>query len=118
MLKIIIVLLTPLLISSKCTRTDVRVTCAQIASARVDNLPLCDLSFEKNRCRCRCFNLTDYQIVDEKKCKWPDGSNFQAKDYDIYTCEGIGGFFVEEWASEVKPKLKKLRNLYGNLCGR
>lgn len=116
-MKIITMLLMPLLISAKCTRIDVGLTCAQIKSSKLKPMPLCDISFAKDRCRCRCFSFTDYREVDDENCKWPDDSIFFSGDYEIETCEGIAGFFVEEWAREVRPKIRRLDNLYGNLCG-
>lgn len=135
MCKIIMMLLIPLLISSKCSRVDVKLTCAQIRSAKIDSLPICDLSFEKNRCRCRCFNLTDYKTVKNSACNRkfknedyipdyfeydPDKKlyKFISGDYDVYSCEGISGFQITDWPTEVRPKVRKLKNLYGNLCGR
>lgn len=114
MIKIMMMLLMPLLISSKCTRTDVKLTCAQVRSAKIKSLPYCDISFKKNRCRCRCFNLTSYKVVDDIQC----GEDFKTGNYELETCEGVGGFLVEEWAKDVRPNIKKLQNLYGNLCRR
>lgn len=110
----IMMLLIPLLISAKCARTDVKLTCKQIRAAKIKSLPLCDVSFQYNRCRCRCFNLTEYKRVEDAQC----GEDFESGDYDLEQCEGLAGFIAEEWPREVEPKIKKLQNLYGNLCRR
>ncbi len=109
---IMIVLLMPLLISSRCSRVDVRLTCNQIRSAKIDSLPLCDISFQNNRCRCRCFNLTDYEVVNDNQC----GQHFESGNYPLETCEGIAGFPIEQWPKEIRPNVLKLQNLFSNLC--
>lgn len=114
MLKNIILLLIPLLISSKCARVDVALTCKQIRSAKINSLPTCDTSFKFNRCRVRCFNLTDYRTVPDWEC----GQDFKSGDYPLEYCEGCAGFYVDDWPIEVRPKIKKLKNLYRNLCRR
>lgn len=113
-MRIMIMLLMVLLSSCKVNQ---KIVCSQIRSAKIKAMPICDISFEKNRCRCRCFNLTEYKIEKDDMCNWSDGSDFKSGNYNIQTCEGIAGFFVEKWSSEVGPKFKKLNNLYGNLCG-
>lgn len=115
-MKIMIMLLMPLLISAKCSRVDIKLTCAQIRSSKLKAMPLCDISFQENRCRCRCFSFSTYETVEDDNCLWPDESQFFSGNYELETCEGISGFFVTEWAREVGPKVKKLNNLYGNIC--
>jgi hypothetical protein len=109
MFKIIMMLLT-LLLTSCVNRA---LVCNQIKKSEIKPLVTCDLSFKFNRCRCRCFSLTKYAIIDDKYC----GQSFISDDYPVDKCEGLQGFFVEDWATNVRPKQKKLYNLYENLCG-
>ena len=115
--KTIILLLIPFFISAKCDRVSTKLTCAQIRASHIDNLPLCDISFVKNRCRCRCFNLTNHTVVEDNNCTWTDGEEFRSGDYELEVCEGISGFFIDDWAKEVMPKTKKLKRIFNNLCG-
>lgn len=108
---IIMMLLMTFLVGCK-----TKIICRQIKSAIIRPLPLCDISFQFNRCRCSCFDINKFQSVNDNACTWPDGNEFKSGDYPIKTCEGVSGFFNEDWAIEVRPKIKKLARLKEDYC--
>jgi len=55
---------------------------------------LCDISFKKDRCRCRMYDLEKLKSITEPQ------------NYDLEYCEGITGFFIEDVAEEILPKVK------------
>ena len=101
-------LLTTFLVGSCRTK----IICTEVRTATIEALPLCDISFKFNRCRCRCFNLNNFSNVDDVAC----GEGFKSGNYDLEYCEGISGFYIEDWALEVKPKVKKLDRIKRDNC--
>jgi len=93
-----------------------KLICAQVNSATIKPIVLCDLSMQFNRCRCRCFNLNAWDEVEDKACKWAHDEPFKKGDYPIDYCEGIAGFYLEDIAREVKPKVKKLSKIKSDYC--
>lgn len=89
-----------------------KLICNEIKAATIKNLPLCDISFQFNRCRCRCFNINTYTTVEPEAC----GDDFEAGDYPITYCESLSGFFVEDWAVEIRPKIRRLDRIKGDYC--
>lgn len=104
-----IIALSIVLLSTSC-RT--KLVCSEVRRATIDYLPLCDISFKFNRCRCRCFNLNNYSTVKPALC----GEDFIEGNYELEYCEGIAGFYVEDWATEVKPNVKRLIRIRGDYC--
>lgn len=92
-----------------------KVICTQLDASRIKALPLCDISFQFNRCKCRCFDFNNWSEIDDRACKWRYG-DFSSGEYPLEACEGIAGFFVDDIAVEVKPKVKKLAKLKADLC--
>ena len=106
-----VVLLTTFLLSSCRTK----LICSEVRSATIKPLPLCDISFQFNECYCRCFDLNNFKEVNENKCTWKYG-DFKEGSYPLETCEGLSGFYVNDWAVEVKPKIKKLSRIKYDNC--
>lgn len=76
----------------------------------------CDISFQFNRCRCRCLYLkNDLQTVDPKKCGLDWAEN--VKDFPIEHCEGIAGFFVEDIAKHIRPEALETKQCFEDSCG-
>lgn len=109
MIKILMITLPMIFLSISCKT---KIICNQVNSARIENMRLCDLSLQFNRCRCRCFNINEFKTVEDAAC----GEDFQGGNHPIDYCEGISGFFVEDWAKEMKPKVKKLSNIRKDWC--
>lgn len=107
---LIMALLTIFLVSCKGVNT--RIVCKQIESAKIDALIVSQVSFKFNRCYKRCFSISDYQTVPDSQC----GENFKSGNYPLETCDEVMGFHTNAWATELRPKLKKLNNLKSNLC--
>ena len=60
----------------------------------IKDVVMCDVSFTKDRCRCRVVNLNTLEAISE------------AVNYDITHCEEIAGFYLNDIAQEIKPKVK------------
>lgn len=76
----------------------------------------CDVSFQFNRCRCRCLSLkNDLQTVDPKLCglDWKT----DVKDFPIEHCEGVAGFFLEDIAKHIRPEALETKQCFEDSCG-
>tara|TARA_R110002020_G_scaffold50233_5_gene142143 strand:- start:766 stop:1071 length:306 start_codon:yes stop_codon:yes gene_type:complete len=96
-----------------CTSVNTNLVCSQLRKSDIKAMPWYDVSFKKNRCRVRCFDIDSYKRVSDGMC----GDDFRSGNYPLEKCEGVGGYKDKSWAREAKPKIKKRRNLFGNLCG-
>jgi hypothetical protein len=77
----------------------------------------CDVSFQFDRCRCRCLSLkNDLQTVDPKLCglDWKT----DVKDFPIQSCEGIAGFYVEDIAKHIRPEALETKQCYEDKCSK
>lgn len=101
-----------LVLMTACNSLERKLICKDVQRQEINSMPFYDVSFQFNRCRVRCFNLTDYTIVDDSEC----GPSFVSGNYPLSACEGVQGFITEEWAAEVRPKLKNLRSVYLDEC--
>ena len=110
MSKLIIVPLIIFLVSCK-----TKIICSQVNSANIKPIPICDLSLQFNRCRCKCFDPNKWLPTDDIYCSH-NGESFKSGSYPIDYCEGIAGFFLEDIATEVKPKIKKLAKIKSDNC--
>jgi hypothetical protein len=104
MFKITMMLLMTFFLSG-CRSVERRITCAQIKNHQVPQNMFCDVSFKFNRCRCRQFDMNEWEAVGDPI------------DYPIEECEGIAGYFLEDIARDVRPNVKALANLRRNMCG-
>lgn len=118
MLRLIMMLLMTLCLSAKCTSVNTRIVCAQIASHQIVPVMSCDISFKYDRCRCRCFDFNSWEALELNKCPEFPGKivSKAAIDYPIETCEGVVGFFLEDAALKIRPEIKALHAIKGNLC--
>lgn len=55
---------------------------------------MCDISFQFDRCRCRDYDVDRLRAVSE------------AVNYPIEECEGVTGFFIDDVAKDILPKVK------------
>lgn len=92
-----------------------KIICGEIKASKIKPLVLCDLSVSLNRCRCRCFDFNKWDTIADNKCTWKNGV-FKSGDYPLYTCDKISGFFLDDMATEVKPKVRKLAKIKADLC--
>jgi hypothetical protein len=74
----------------------------------------CDVSFQFDRCRCRCFDISKVKAVDSKLCgvDW----NSDVKDFPLQSCEGIAGFYLEDIAIHIKPEALELKQCVEDTC--
>jgi len=132
--KLTVLALTTFLLGS-CNTT---IVCREIRSAVPKAMPLCDVSFKFNECFCRCFNLSKFDTVTDKTCniypkyvptktpnnfysiaKKPSGFvylKFTGGAYPLNTCDKLSGFFVNQWAKEIAPKIKRLDRVKRDNC--
>ena len=116
MLKITMMLLTILCLSA-CRTIETNLVCSQIAKHQIDPIKSCDISFKFNRCRCRCFDFNTWNQLNLNKCKeFAPEEGVRAINYELEACEGITGFTLDDAANELRPNIKALSNIRGNLC--
>lgn len=108
-MKTIIILLLMICCLSGCKT---RLICKQVYSAQIDYLPICNISFQFNRCQCRCFDINRFKTVKDKNC----GKDFKSEDHDITYCDGLLGFHTHDWAIKIKPNIKKLHRIKKDYC--
>lgn len=140
MLKTITMLLMMFSLNA-CRSFETKVVCEQIEQYKIEPIKACDISFQFNRCRCRCFDFNKWQALDAKMC--PDFNNkvikqivrftddagvitaknistkeerFQAVDFPIEHCEGLSGYNIKDAATKVRPNVKALNEVKEQLC--
>ena len=69
----------------------------------------CDINLSYGICNCKCLSLTTLQQVASSKCKWPNGAPFSKGRYPLERCDYLKGFFVKDYAENIKPYFKKVR---------
>lgn len=76
---------------------------------------MCDISFQFNRCRCRCYDLEKLKETEPEKC----GIDSENKKWneEIEFCEGISGFYLEDIATHIIPKIKEKKQYIKDECG-
>lgn len=104
MFKNTMMLLTIFLVSCQSTY-QTKLTCAQIKRHQIPSVEFCDISFEFNRCRCRQFDMNNWEAVGT------------AQDFPIEYCEGVAGPKLPDIAVDVRPRVKALAQIRRNLCG-
>ena len=122
-LSIIVMSMIFLVSCSSCKRAQQRLVCAQVKQAIVKPLPFYDVSFKFNRCRARCFDISNWQDAPANSCPELAGMNItkdakgrEVVDFPIEHCEGVAGPVAEDWAREVKPKMRHLIRMRGTYC--
>ena len=127
-MKMIIILV--LVIFSTSCKTDK--ICKQIKRNKINDLAICGISFQFDRCLCHCFNLTNFERSKLSSCDefkedqeldsiyatlYADKKGRKFYKFPINKCEGISGFLNGKWALEVRPKIKSLKILREDICG-
>lgn len=88
-----------------------------------------EVSFQFNRCRARCLDPNTWGALPLKQCpeifpeciktvnqETPVYCEDLAKNFELTKCEGIAGFFVEDIATEIRPKMGALNGLKKDYC--
>lgn len=115
--KLIMMLLMILCLSAKCTTVNTRIVCSQINRHQIVPVKSCDISFQFDRCRCRCFDFNSWERLDLSECKeFAPLTGNRSVDFPILECEGLSGFYLEDAAIKIRPQVKALHALKGNLC--
>lgn len=79
-------------------------------------LASCDISLQFNRCRCRCLNPNTWESLNLKDCKEYEELAGLAVNLPIIECDGLVGFFVDDIATEIKPKVNALNGIKRDYC--
>lgn len=118
----IIALLTIFLTSCK----NQKFICSEIKGNRIDPVVMYDVSFVFNRCRARCFDPNEWKTIDSNLCpsmpqgeiveEFLDGEFLNSINLPIEECEGMAGFKIEPIAREIRPKIKRLNEIYVDNC--
>jgi len=74
----------------------------------------CDVSFQFDRCRCRCLDLQNLETIHQKNCDldWPE----PVRDFPLLQCEGIAGFYLDDITKKIKPQAKETKDCYEDKC--
>jgi len=145
-MRLAITLLSTIFFLNSCRSFERQVICKEIDLYQIKPVPMCDISFQFNRCRCRCFDYNKWETLpDLKHCKnfeelvvkksgflnnlivkttrvvkIDENGNvkesYQAKDFPIEYCEGIAGPFLSDIATNVRPNIKALHEVKNKLC--
>lgn len=93
-----------------------KIICKEIKRAEIKPLVWCDISFSPEaRCRCRCFDMNRNKTVADNKCDTED-LEFTSGNYPIQECNDIAGPTKQDWATQVRPNLKRLNSIKDNNC--
>jgi hypothetical protein len=105
--------------ASNCTTYTSGVICGQIRDNSIKPLPSGDISLQFARCRARCLDPNTWQALELKRCiaHFPDAKPGEmARNFPLAKCEGLAGFFVEDIATEIRPKMKALNAIKNDYC--
>ena len=104
---ITIVLLTIFLTSCK-----TKIVCKQIKKNQIDYVVIHNVKIKYKHCKVQCFDLNNWKTVDDVQC----GENFEGGNYPLDYCEGVMGFYVDDMAKEIRPKVKDLARIRQDYC--
>jgi hypothetical protein len=101
-----------------CNTINQALVCKQIKKHAIPLSPKCSPSWKFDRCRCRCFDYNKWETVDLNKCERFSGFSSGETEYDFELdyCEGVDGSFLADEAVNIRPNVKALHALKGNLC--
>ena len=122
--------------ASSCGSVQRKIVCAQVNDNQMKPLASGEISFQFNRCRARCLDPNTWQALPIKECKkdWPECEECEvdiakkpdrkcesycselARNYPLVKCEGLAGFFVEDIATEIRPKVTALNRIKKDYC--
>lgn len=71
---------------------------------------MCDISFQFERCRCRCYDLMNIKTTSPKRCGVE--SHEENWNLPILACDEISGFYIENLAKKIIPKARKIKRYY------
>jgi len=115
-----------MIFSASCNSVQRKLICRQVESATFTVKPMYDVSFRFNRCRARCFDMTNWNAVAIDYCPTLledaetygvgfDGDS-ESINLPVDRCEGVAGFSLEDIAKDIKPKILKLAAIKEDQC--
>ena len=136
-MRMLMILLPMMFLSlNGCRSVTQKIICAQISDNEMKPLASGEISFQFSRCRARCLNPNTWAALKLKECTeaFPECKECNldvaeypnrkcepfcedlSKNYPLQRCEGIAGFFVEDIALEIRPKLSALNAIKKDYC--
>lgn len=114
------------------------ILCASCKGPLIKNQVNADINFKFNRCRVRCYSFTNVGTVQDYNCNlwpkeipenYPDFYNFEvykdpesgksydylkfySGDYPLISCDKLTGFYIENYAKEIRPEAIRLKEYY------
>ena len=68
-MKMLITTLLMIFSLNACRSFEQQVICKEIDSYQIKPTPMCDISFQFSRCRCRCFDFNKWETIEDiSKC--------------------------------------------------
>lgn len=71
-----------------------------VSCRSIDPRPL--VQYEVHRCRIYCYDYNNLKSIPDENC----GDNFESGNYPPEACAGVIGPYVDDWADEIRPKVK------------
>lgn len=90
-----------------------KIVCKQIKKNQINPVVIHTLKLQFNSCKAQCFDLNNWKTVEDFHC----GEDFSSGNYPIEECNEIQGFYVEDMANELRPKIKDLARIRQDYCG-
>ena len=90
---------------------------------------MCDMSFQFDRCRCRCWDIKKTKTVDPERCskeiinhmgqnehdEWI-GSEKWSYNYPLVKCDMFSGYHLDTWATYIIPKIHEAKQYKKDRC--
>lgn len=89
-----------------------KIVCKQIKKNLIDHIVIHTVKIKFNSCKVQCFDLNNWKTVGDKFC----GDDFKGGNYPLNECDEVQGFYVEDMATEVRPKIKDLARIREDYC--
>lgn len=99
-----IILLSMIFFLSGCRSFERKLICNQIESHQIKPHEICEVSFKFMRCRCKQFDFNSWEQLGTPV------------DFDVTHCDGVAGFRLTDIASDIRPNVKALAKIKGDLC--
>jgi hypothetical protein len=105
-------LITIALLTIFLTSCKTKIVCKQIKKNQIDYVVIHTVKMKYNSCKVQCFDLNNWKTVSDNYC----GDNFESGNYPLEECDQVQGFFVNDMATEIRPKIKDLARVRRDYC--
>lgn len=121
-MKTIILMLLMMFLSlgvSSCGSVTRKIVCNQIHDNEMKPLASGQISLHFKHCLARCIDPNSWEYLELTNCpnEFPEAKAGEiVRKYPIENCEGIVGFFIEDIATEIRPKVTALNRIKEDYC--